>query len=294
MEQQTNAEYLKTLLKNLGEPITPSWRVQSFSDMKPICIVIPFLDKTDVMKALDKHCTYGWHREHYTINQDVYCRIGVVMPDGSIQFRSDVGTKGQTEEEKTKASDSFKRAAANWNIGRNLSEVDVVRVNTNNPLSKDKNAPKPYVINNRGDRIYDVTKFVNEQIQSGVLKVENVLSVLEPSQAPVSTPSASEPKAPAKKKAEPAKPAEVLPEKPASALQPSAEFDKPEAKVANPDEAEARKTALELYLKKDQSKVLAHIIKGHKITKYATVTDFVNNHDLNIVRSIFAEINKTI
>jgi len=49
-----------------------------------------------------------------------------------------------------------------------------------------------------------------------------------------------------------------------------------------------------LYLKKDQSKVLAYIIKGKKITKYATVTDFVNNHDLKVVREIYSEINKTI
>lgn len=291
--EQSNQEFLKQLQEKLSQPITPSWRVQSFSDQKPFAVVIPYLDKLDVMRALDNAAIYGWQRDHYNVFQDIYCKIGINMPDGSVHWRADCGTGGSgIEIEKTKASDSFKRAGANWWIGRNLSEVEIVRVNTNLPLDKNnKSAPKPYVVDSKGNRVWDITVFINEQIKSGALKVENVFT-LEPTQ-PVSNPPA-ETKAPAKKKPETTKPEEALPEKPASALQPSESFDKPEAKTTNPDEAEARKTALELYLKKDQSKILAHIIKGHKITKYATVTDFVNQHPLDKVREIYAEINKVI
>ena len=297
MEQQTNQEFLKALLAGLSKPIAPSWRIQQFSDQKAFAVVIPYLDKVDVMRALDEHAIYGWQRDHFTIGQDVYCKIGVIFPDNTCQWRSDAGTGGSgIEVEKSKASDSFKRAGSNWGIGRNLSEVEVVRVNTNLPLVK--GAPKPYVVDSKGNRVWDLEKFINDSIKSGVLKVENIFATPDPAEAtpPSTAPTpAPETKTPTKSKAkEKAAPAEELPEKQDSAIQPSAEFDKPEVKVANPDEAEARKTALELYLKKDHSKVLAYIIKGKKIMSYSTVSDFVLNHDLNIVREIYAEINKTI
>lgn len=281
--QQTNADFLKDLLKNLGKQITPQWRVQQFSDQKPFAVVIPYLDKVDVMKQLDQYATYGWHREHYTINHDVYCRIGIVFPDNSIQWRSDVGTKGQVEEEKTKASDSFKRAGSNWNIGRNLSETDIVRVNTNLPLVK--GAAKPYVINSRGERVYDITKFVNEQIKAGILKVENIFGNDN------SEDKAPETKAPPAEKAK--KQAPPVKEAPAkeSQIKPSNAFDTPaDTKPASKGDDAARATALGLFQKLEQSVVLAYLIKDKKIVKYATVTDFVNNHDLAEVRAIYTEL----
>jgi len=287
--EQSNQEFLKELNKNLLKPIKPSWRVQSFSTNKAKAVVIPYLDKNDVLNHLDKYAVYGWHRDHFQLGQDVYCKIGIVLPDSSVQWKADAGASGSNiEVEKSRASDSFKRAGAAWGIGRNLSDTETVVVNSN--LPKVKGQPDPWVVDGKGNRVYNLTKFIQDQIDAGTLKLENLQEVVESEaeNTPVET------KAPAKKKPEPVKPAEELPEKPASALQPSESFDKPEAKAESSEDLDARKIALDLYLKKDQSKVLAYIIKGKKITKYATVTDFVNQHDLKVVREIYSEINKTI
>lgn len=290
--EQTNAEFLKELNQNLSRHITPSWRVQSFSDQKPFAVVIPYLDKVDVMRHLDAYATYGWQRDHYTIVQDVYCKIGITFPDGSVQWRSDAGTGGSgIEVEKSKASDSFKRAGSNWGIGRNLSEVDIVRVPTNLPLVKGQ--PKPYLVDKKGNRVWDIEKHINDSIKSGELKVENILGapdlVVETPQSELTKPVTKTVTKPVVKKVEPKA---ELPEKPEPILSPSTEFDTPAEPKPNEEELAARAKAQELYSKLDQSRALGYIIKGKKIIKYSTIPEFVSNHNLAEVRSIYAELIK--
>ena len=169
-----NQEYLADLRKNLSGAIKPNWRVQSFSKRKAEAIIICYIDARDVQDMLNQYCTYGWHREHYILNSDVYCRIGIVMPDGSVQYRADVGTPAKTEIEKSKASDSFKRAAVNWGIGRSLYETEIVRVTTNEIWGGDfKNTP--YVVDDRGNRVWDLTKHVNNLVEKGKLTITNLV-----------------------------------------------------------------------------------------------------------------------
>lgn len=293
--EQSNAQFLKELNQNLSKHIIPSWRVQSFSDQKPFAVVIPYLDKVDVMRQLDAYATYGWQRDHFTIIQDVYCKIGITLPDGSVQWKSDAGTGGSgIEVEKSKASDSFKRAGANWGIGRNLSEVEIVRVPTNLPLVKGQ--PKPYLVDKKGNKVWDIEKHINDSIKSGELKVENIFGVPDLiAETPKSelTNRVTKPvtKAPVKK----TEPAAELPEKPEPILSPSKEFDAPIDIKLNAEDLvslTARAKALELYSKLDQSRALGYIIKGKKIVKYATIPDFVNNHNIDEVRSIYTELIK--
>ena len=61
----------------------------------------------------------NWQRVHSRDNAN--CTILIFDPDkGEWVGKEDTGTESQTEAEKGLASDSFKRAATNWGIGREL------------------------------------------------------------------------------------------------------------------------------------------------------------------------------
>lgn len=64
---------------------------------------------------------FGWKRSHQSIDGDLYCTVEVLDKEtGGWIAKQDVGAAGFTEKEKSRASDSFKRACFNWGIGREL------------------------------------------------------------------------------------------------------------------------------------------------------------------------------
>ena len=83
------------------------------------------------MNILDE--TYGpegWQRKHDVINGNLYCGIGIWNKEiGEWVWKWDCGTESYTEKEKGEASDSFKRAAFNIGIGRELYTAGFIFVN---------------------------------------------------------------------------------------------------------------------------------------------------------------------
>lgn len=74
------------------------------------------------MRILDE--TVGamdWQRDHKELKGNMYAGIGIWdAVKGQWIWKWDCGTESYTEAEKGEASDSFKRAAFNWGIGREL------------------------------------------------------------------------------------------------------------------------------------------------------------------------------
>ncbi len=155
-----NSEYLKTLLAQLKKPIPCTWRVQSYSKNKPSATVMAYIDARDAMDVLDAYCVFGWHREHYLVENKVYCRVGIVMPDGSVMWRSDCGTESNQDAEKGQASDSFKRACVNFGIGRFLYDLPIQYLPTN--VKKEGNN-YPHCIDEQGKQIWDLTTYINNK-----------------------------------------------------------------------------------------------------------------------------------
>ena len=88
------------------------------------------------MALLDEVVGVGnWQREHIILGNDIYCRLGIWNKElNQWVWKTDAGSSGTIEEEKSKASDSFKRAATNFGLGRCLYTAPFVWI-----VTKDKN-----------------------------------------------------------------------------------------------------------------------------------------------------------
>ena len=63
----------------------------------------------------------GWKRKHEVINDNLFCTISIYNKEtGEWIDKQDVGVESNAQKEKGQASDSFKRAAFNVGIGREL------------------------------------------------------------------------------------------------------------------------------------------------------------------------------
>lgn len=160
---ETNKEYLARLLPLLKLPIPSQWRVQSFSKQKPVATVMSYIDQRDLMDVLDKYCEYGWQKKYENHSGNLFCYIGINMPDGTVHWRSDCGTESQSDKEKGQASDAAKRAGVNWGVGRFLYDMPVEYVKTNEAKGASN---YPYCIDERGERIWDLNTYVNDRVKA--------------------------------------------------------------------------------------------------------------------------------
>jgi hypothetical protein len=157
---ETNEQYLKRLLPLLKKPIPHSWRVQSYSKNKPVATVMAYIDQRDLMDVLDAYCEYGWQKKYEEVAGNLFCSIGINMPDGTTQWRSDCGVESNQDAEKGRASDAAKRAGVNWGVGRFLYDMKIQYVTTN---AKKDAGNYPHCIDEQGKQIWDLTEYINNK-----------------------------------------------------------------------------------------------------------------------------------
>ena len=182
MIMKTNAEFLSELNKNLSKEIAHKWRVQSFSKNKPSATVVAYIDARDASDLLNEYAIYGWSDEYYEVSGNTYCKVGVVMPDGTVQYRSDCGVESNQDAEKGQASDAFKRACVKWGIGRFLYSLGIEYVNANEVKTASN---WPYPIDEQGKRIWDLTEYINNKKKSPVLNAYKNYPAEAPMQQPI-------------------------------------------------------------------------------------------------------------
>ena len=111
------------IISNLSKPFDAtavSWRVGSMTKDKSKCMPLAYIDARDVMQRLDEVCgPEGWQCRYPFFG---CCEISVKINN---EWVSKANCAGETnvEAEKGQASDSFKRAAVLWGIGRYLYDV---------------------------------------------------------------------------------------------------------------------------------------------------------------------------
>ncbi len=118
-------------LSKLKEPFDPkliSWRVGATNKEKTSCIALAYIDARDVMERLDEVCGIGnWQALHPHANGKTSCRIGIKI-DGEWVWKENGCGDSDVEAAKGAFSDSLKRAAVLWGVGRYLYDVQNVWV----------------------------------------------------------------------------------------------------------------------------------------------------------------------
>ncbi len=117
------------IARKLSEPFPPnavSWRIGSTNREKTRAMALAYIDARDVMNRLDSVCgPFGWQSKHIATGETVTCHIRIRDPEsGEWITKSDGAGKTDVEGEKGSYSDSIKRAAVSWGIGRYLYDLD--------------------------------------------------------------------------------------------------------------------------------------------------------------------------
>lgn len=170
-------------LKELKKEIPFKWRVQSFSKSSAKAQCVAYIDARDVMELLDEVCSpENWKDEYKEIDGKLFAGISIKVNDEWVT-KWDTGSESNIEKEKGEVSDSFKRASVKWGVGRFLYAKDIVFVNSSE-AKRDGNYP--YVVDESGKKVWNITKFINE----GGNKRSNKVT---PKKAPIAKPKIQSP-----------------------------------------------------------------------------------------------------
>lgn len=116
------------IFRALAAPFPPervSWRVGSVTKDGKKAMALAYIDARDVMERLDAVVGPGrWQRRHPHVNGTTTCEIDLWLADmGGWVTKTDGAGDTAVEAEKGSLSDSFKRAAVNWGVGRYLYDL---------------------------------------------------------------------------------------------------------------------------------------------------------------------------
>lgn len=76
--------------------------------------------RTDANLLDEKYGPFDWQNDFKVVDGVLYGGIGINNANGEWIWKWDAGTESNTEAEKGRASDAFKRAGFKWGIGREL------------------------------------------------------------------------------------------------------------------------------------------------------------------------------
>lgn len=128
------------------------------------------------MKLLDEtYGVLGWKRHHRILGDRLYCIISIWDPEkGQWISKEDVGTESKTEKEKGQASDAFKRAGFNCNIGRELYTGPFIWIsNSVIPVVPMKDNPKKYELEDEYTSLgVSEVEYDNERVISRIVLVD--------------------------------------------------------------------------------------------------------------------------
>ena len=153
-------EELKEIQSKLKVKIPFKWRVQSFSKFKAQATCVSYIDSRGVQDILDASCV--WSDRYYSEGGLLFCEI-TIYADGREYKRTDTGSESNVDKQKGHSSDAFKRAAVKFGVGRFLYSqpmqkltADLIKTNSN----------YPNVIDDRGDKVWDLTKHINLKLKN--------------------------------------------------------------------------------------------------------------------------------
>lgn len=94
-------------------------RISQISD-KGLSLLLYKTARTDANLLDEKYGAFSWQNDFKVVDGVLYGGIGISDNQGGFVWKWDAGTESNTEAEKGRASDAFKRAGFKWGIGREL------------------------------------------------------------------------------------------------------------------------------------------------------------------------------
>lgn len=87
---------------------------------KGVILLLYKTARTDADLLDETFGPFGWANDFKLVDGVLYGGIGIVTSAGDTVWKWDAGTESNTEAEKGRASDAFKRAGFKWGLGREL------------------------------------------------------------------------------------------------------------------------------------------------------------------------------
>ena len=148
------------ILENLKKEIPCKWRVQSFSKHKPQAQCVAYIDARQAMDLLDEVVgAENWQSDFKIVGNIMLAGVGIYINNQWV-WKWDTGVESNIEKEKGEISDSFKRACVKWGIGRIIYYKGIKYAKASEAKTQTN---YPYVIDEQGNRVWNITKHLNEK-----------------------------------------------------------------------------------------------------------------------------------
>ena len=120
-------------LATLTKPIQPDeieWRVQNQTKDGQKLIIVPYITNRCVMDRFDEEFGFDkWCNEFREVKDGFICRITIITDSGNV-YKEDGAPSTNIEPTKGGISDSMKRAAVQFGLGRGLYKYPRVMIET--------------------------------------------------------------------------------------------------------------------------------------------------------------------
>jgi hypothetical protein len=124
------------IMAALRAPIELSWKLQNKIGTDKANMVA-YIDSRDVQNRLDEVLGIdGWQSQHYGEVGKLFCKLSIKL-NGEWISKTDAGMDSNVAADKGAASDSFKRAAVMFGVGRYVYELDNLIIGLANYKGKD-------------------------------------------------------------------------------------------------------------------------------------------------------------
>lgn len=121
-------------MEELNKPLQASeieWRVQSQTKDGKRILVVPYVNNRTVMERFDKTFGWGnWSNAIQPIDGGFLCTITVRLHDGQTVSKTDGASRTGIEPIKGGISDSMKRCAVQFGLGRSLYDYPKIFIET--------------------------------------------------------------------------------------------------------------------------------------------------------------------
>jgi len=129
---------------------------------KGVSLLLYIETRTAIGLMNEAYGSLNWQRRHEMVGGNLYCIVSV-WDNGKKQWisRMDVGTESYTEKEKGQASDSFKRAAVNFQVAKELYSAPFIWIGAGKVRLEQKNGK---LVTNDKFKVTDISYSENREI----------------------------------------------------------------------------------------------------------------------------------